>query len=74
MPSQYNTGNGLVPVEEPRGAWVAYYSDYSGMALFGSEIEALRHAVGNSMTVAFWEFGRDLSDVDQARRQAARGA
>jgi hypothetical protein len=42
------------------GVWVAYHSDWSGLAIFGDEIDALRHAVSNSMNVGFAEFGADL--------------
>jgi hypothetical protein len=31
--------------------WLAYYSDFSEMVAFPTEIEALRHAVGNHMSV-----------------------
>lgn len=34
------TANGAMPT-----VWIAYYSDWSGFGLFGSEIEALRFAV-----------------------------
>lgn len=43
--------------EQPRGFWLAYYSDWSGIAAFPTEIEALRHAVDKSMTVMFCEWG-----------------
>lgn len=44
----------------PGGVWVAYYSDWSGAAIFASEIEALRHAVNMSMSVKFVEWGSDI--------------
>lgn len=31
--------------------WVVYYFDFSGFGIFETEIEALRHAVDNSMNV-----------------------
>lgn len=31
--------------------WMAYFADYSGMAVFGAEIDALRYAVENGMKV-----------------------
>lgn len=31
--------------------WIAYYSDWSGFALFDTEIDALRFAVGSQMQV-----------------------
>jgi len=71
MPDQnYNTGNGLTPVEEPRGVWVAYYSDRSELAIYATEIDALRRAVDSSMAVAFWEFATDLTDLMAQRRSA----
>lgn len=31
--------------------WIAYHFDWSGFALFATEVEALRHAVDRSMSV-----------------------
>lgn len=45
------------------GAWLAYYADQSGMAIFASEVEALRYAVEHSMQVTFWQFGTDRSEA-----------
>lgn len=45
------------------GAWLAYYVDRSGMAIFGSEVEALRYAVEESMQVRFWPFGTGFNRV-----------
>lgn len=40
------------------GAWVAYYSDWSGIAMFGTEIDALRYAVEHhGMSVKFFGWG-----------------
>ena len=39
------------------GVWLAYYHDFSGLAVFLTEIEALRHAVENSMHVKFITWG-----------------
>lgn len=41
------------------GVWLAYYSDWSGISMFASEVEALRHAVDNSMSVGFCRFGHE---------------
>lgn len=41
----------------PGGFWLAYYSDYSGFAVFATEIEALRYAVDRSMQVEFKNWG-----------------
>ncbi len=49
--------------DSERGVWAAYYSDMSGVRIFATEIEALRHAVENTMSVKFWEFGTDLRDA-----------
>lgn len=51
------------PAPRPAGCWAAYYSDYSAVAIFGTEIAALRHAVDNAMSVLYWEFGKDLRDA-----------
>lgn len=47
------------------GVWLAYYDDWSAMATFEDEIDALRHAIGHSMKVLFVEFGRDLREAVQ---------
>lgn len=46
-------------MSDGRGYWLAYYSDWSGFVAFANEIEALRHAVGKSMDVAYIEWGED---------------
>ena len=46
--------------ETPEGAWVAYYPDLSGVAVFSSELEALRYAVSRSMLVKFLEYGKEI--------------
>lgn len=52
---------GSVPgTEKIAGCWVAYHSDWSGLALFNDELEALRHAVANSMTVGWATWGQEL--------------
>lgn len=43
-----------------KGVWVAYHSDWSGFAIFDNEMEALRHAVANTMSVGLAKFGEDL--------------
>ena len=43
--------------EPMTGVWLAYYSDWSSWAVFAEEIDALRHAVENAMSVKFLEFG-----------------
>jgi hypothetical protein len=53
-------------VTDPESAepvyWLAYDADWSGLAVFDSEIEALRYAVSHSMLVAQVELGRDLRE------------
>lgn len=44
----------------PFGVWIAYYQDRSGLAIFESEIEALRRAVEHSMQVAYVKYGADV--------------
>jgi hypothetical protein len=46
-----------VTTPEQGGCWVAYYHDRSAVSVFGSEIEALRHAVERQMTVRFQPWG-----------------
>lgn len=46
------------------GVWAAIYSDRSGCYIFATEIEALRCAVGKSMTVVvFVPWGMDPWEV-----------
>lgn len=49
--------------KEGAGVWVAYFSDWSSMVPFPTEVEALRHAVANSMRVTEVPFGTCLHDV-----------
>lgn len=40
------------------GVWVAHYGDWSSIAIFATEIEALRYAVArDGMTAEFMEWG-----------------
>lgn len=36
-------------IESTGGCWVARYDDWSAVAVFGSELEALRYAMQHSM-------------------------
>ena len=45
--------------DKPWECWIAYYHDYSGVAVFETEIEALGYAVENSMQVAQYFNGDD---------------
>ena len=52
------------------GVWVAWQWDHIPIvsALFGSEIEALRHAVKNGDHVSFVPFGEDVADTLRGER------
>lgn len=43
----------------PAGAWLCYYSDWSGIAVFGDELDAHRYSAerGGGMTVVFTTWG-----------------
>ncbi len=43
--------------ELPGGCWLAYYHDWSAMAVFDQEIDALRYALDKTMAVRFVEWG-----------------
>ena len=51
---------------KPTGTWIAYYSDFSEMAPFGEEVEALRYAVANGMQVIFVAHGVGLREAVRA--------
>jgi len=54
----------VVITPDTLGVWVAMYSDRSSVVPFASELDALRHAVGNCMSVVFVQFGTDAFDVN----------
>jgi hypothetical protein len=39
------------------GAWICHYNDWSGIAIFGDELSALRHATEHNMVVGFCPWG-----------------
>jgi hypothetical protein len=43
--------------------WLAYYDDWSAMAVFMTEVEALRYAVEHSMRAKEVRFGIDLREA-----------
>lgn len=45
-------------MSEPSGFWLAYYSDWSGFAVFDNELEALRYAVEHQMRCEFHSWGQ----------------
>ena len=54
--------------------WLAYYRDGSEVAVFGSELEALRHAVENGMQVRSQDVDVVFGTSRAASRQAFRDA
>jgi hypothetical protein len=44
----------------PKGVWVAYQEDFTGLALFEDELAALRYASEHTMDVRFIRFGYDI--------------
>jgi hypothetical protein len=47
----------------PTGAWLAYYADWSAMAVFDDELACLRYAVEKGMQVKVVPFGVDLHEA-----------
>lgn len=45
------------------GVWVTYYGDMSSCAVWGSEIEALRDAVGGSKLCRFVKWGEEIRSI-----------
>lgn len=50
--------------------WMAYYDDWSGCAVFPTELEALRYAVGSSMQVIECHAGDVREQIERERRAA----
>lgn len=48
---------------DSRKCWMTYYADWSGMAVFHSEIKALRHAVEHRMEIMEVPEGVDLREL-----------
>lgn len=44
------------------GCWLAYHGDFSGLAVFSEEVDALRYAVENSMKVSYVLWGEELRE------------
>jgi hypothetical protein len=44
----------------PKGTWVAFNADFTGLAIFEEELPARRYASENLMTVEFIRFGYDV--------------
>lgn len=40
--------------------WCAYHSDFSGIALFATELQALRYCVAENMKIKRVQRGKDL--------------
>ena len=49
------------------GIWLAYHSDWSGFAMFGVELDALRYAVDRNMLVQWVPTGVDVREHLTAR-------
>lgn len=49
--------------------WLAYYQDWSGFAVFSTELLALRYAVEKTMAVTELPFGVDPRDWLEAGRR-----
>jgi hypothetical protein len=54
------------------GSWVAYYSDWSSLSIFHSEIDALRFAVDKSMDVIFVPDGESPMHIVREQWEAYR--
>jgi len=64
IPFIYTKGGPLVKVE-PKGVWVAYEWDRSGVVIFETELDAMRYGAKNHCgDVKFWEFGKELLAKD----------
>jgi hypothetical protein len=50
----------------PAGVWLGYHEDWSGMAVFSSELAALRWAVERNAAVTRVPFGVDLREAVKA--------
>lgn len=56
------------PAPKPVFAWVAYYPDWSGVAIFRDELDAYKHAVDQHMKVVGVRDGGDPRDaLDEVR-------
>lgn len=55
------------------GAWVAFYSDWSDVAVFADETAALREAVDRQMSVVFVPWGSSVRDVANKRWEKTNG-
>lgn len=56
-------GKGAKAPRTPAKVWLAYHDDWSGMAVFSSEITCLRYAQQNGMRVLQVAFGVDLREA-----------
>lgn len=51
--------------------WMAYYTDWSGIAVFDNEIDCLRHAVANHMEVIELSAGDVRDQINTQHRKAS---
>ena len=58
------------PGPEPKTVcWLAYHSDYSGMSVYFNEIDALRCAVGSSMSVIELKEGDVMEQINASYKR-----
>lgn len=55
------------------GVWVSYYSDYSGIYVHRTELDALRAAIEPKRDVVFVRWGEDIRDAWKLRRDEEAG-
>lgn len=64
--AQSGAGGELMPA---RHVWVAFYPDWSDVAVFSSELEAARYGVGKAdMVVVQAPFGANRAQLEQLAR------
>lgn len=62
----------LILADDPGYLWYAYYPDFSGVAAFPNEVEALRHAVAHGMEVLRVPHGIHLQTAVHAKFEEQR--
>lgn len=45
------------------GVWLAFYSDYSSVAVFNNELDALRYAISRGMQVLHVPYGMTIAEA-----------
>ena len=54
--------------EDEGGVWITAYDDLSGIAVYGSELDALRAANGTGQIALFLEYGEDVLRAIRGRK------